>query len=160
MRKPKAPARTTATRKRVASGHALAFEVELPLSVDQATARVMDGLKAEGFGVITRIDAHSVFHEKLGIRFRPYVILGACNPQLAHEALSSRSEVGLLLPCNVTVEQVEEQNSLVRLLNPVSMVQLAGLGKDAKIVDLMTQASERLRRVANELRAHAHTQPL
>lgn len=151
---------TSRATERGTTPHALAFEVELPLTTDQTLARVMDGLKAEGFGVITRIDAHTVFHEKLGISFRPYTILGACNPQLAHEALSSRPEVGLLLPCNVTVEGVDEQSSIVRILDPVSMVHLGGLGKDSTVLALMTRASERLRRVADELRAHAHTLPL
>lgn len=160
MKKSKAPARVTALPEPAPAPQPMAFEVKLPLTTDQALARVMDGLKAEGFGVITRIDAHTVFHEKLGISFRPYTILGACHPQLAHEALSSRPEVGLLLPCNVTVERVDEQHSMVRILNPVSMVHLAGLRTDSTILALMTRASERLRRVADELQAHAHTLPL
>lgn len=135
----------------------LAFEVELPLASEAALARVTDGLKAEGFGIITRIDAHTTFREKLGVTFRPYTILGACNPTLAHQALSIRPEVGLLLPCNVTVESAGDDRSRVRILDPAAMVALGGLGKDREIVALMNDARDRLRRVAGELRAHANT---
>lgn len=157
MTKSKATARTGTKRKPIATHDSLAFEVELPLTYDQAVARVMDGLKAEGFGVITRIDAHTVFQEKLGVSFRPYTILGACNPQLAHEALSSCPEAGLLLPCNVTVERMDERRSMVRILDPVAMAHLDGLATDPKLTELMKRASERLRRVASQLRAHANT---
>ena len=81
----------------------LAFEVQLHEPYFRAVEQVTAALKAEGFGVLTRIDVHTTLKEKLGQEFRPYTILGACNPQLAHRALSRRAEAGLLLPCNVTV---------------------------------------------------------
>lgn len=157
MTKPKTAKRSAPASGRAATSPPLAFEVELPLPSEAAVARVTDGLKAEGFGVITRIDAHTVFHDKLGISFRPYTILGACNPQLAHEALSARPEVGLLLPCNVTVEHAGDRRSLVRILDPAAMVRLGGLEGDPRIVALMEDTGARLRRVASELRAHANT---
>jgi uncharacterized protein (DUF302 family) len=137
-----------------------AFEVELPLAEEAAVARVTGSLKAEGFGVITRIDARAIFDEKLGVSFRPYTILGACNPALAHRALLIRPELGLLLPCNVTVEQTGEDRSLVRILDPAAMLKLGGLKGDQQIEELMTDAGTRLQRVAADLLAHADTKAL
>jgi uncharacterized protein (DUF302 family) len=133
------------------------FEVALPLAFEAAVGRVTDGLKAEGFGVITRMDVKSVLHDKLGVRVRPYTILGACHPRIAHDALAVRSEVGLLLPCNVTVEQTEAQGALVRFLNPLAMLTLGGLEREPRIVALMQETGMSLQRVADALRAHANT---
>ena len=96
----------------------MSFEVRLPAPQPETVGRVIDALMEEGFGVLTRIDIHEAFEEKLGIAFRPYTILGACNPRLAHRALSAAPEVGLLLPCNVTVEEMTGSGSLVRIINP------------------------------------------
>ncbi len=157
MTKPRTVKRAGSARDAAGKSPVVAFEVELPLTTDLAVARVADGLKAEGFGIITRIDAHTVFEEKLGVTFRPYTILGACNPKLAHEALSARPEVGLLLPCNITVESAGPERSLVRVLDPAAMLALGGLEADPKVVALMKEARERLERVVGELRAHANT---
>ena len=94
----------------------MAFELELAMPYEQAVDVVIDELKQEGFGVLTRIDVHDALKEKLDVEFRPYSILGACNPPLAHKALSNRPDVGLMLPCNVVVESVGENRSLVRIL--------------------------------------------
>ena len=91
----------------------LAFEAKLAQPHDRAIETVTAALKSEGFGVLTRIDAHTTFREKLGVEFRPYSILGACNPPLAHRVLSHRAEAGLLLPCNVTVEADGSVNARV-----------------------------------------------
>jgi uncharacterized protein (DUF302 family) len=85
----------------------LAFQVEMSDSFDAALEQVTAALKTQGFGVLTRIDVRSTLKEKLDTDFRPYVILGACNPPLAHQALENEPLVGLLLPCNVTVESTE-----------------------------------------------------
>ena len=133
---------------------ALGMDVRLTtLEPEAAIERVTAALKAQGFGVLTRIDAHSTFQQKLGVSFRPYTILGACNPELAHRTLSHSSMVGLLLPCNVTVEAVPEGGSLVRIANPEAMARMGGLDGDPVIAELMEEAQHRLRRVADALSA-------
>ena len=82
----------------------MAFEVTLHAPYAEALDRVIDALKVEGFGVLTRIDVHDTLKQKLDVDFREYAILGACNPPLAHKALSNRPDAGLMLPCNVIVE--------------------------------------------------------
>ena len=101
----------------------------LHASVDEAETRVREALKKEGFGVLTEIDVKSTLKEKLGVDFRPYRILGACNPPLAHQALSEETEIGLLLPCNVIVYEGDAPGtSVVSVLDPE--LQLAVAGRD------------------------------
>ena len=91
------------------------FEIYLDQSYEQSVSLVTEALQSEGFGVLTSIDVRATLKKKLGEEFRPYVIIGACNPPLAHRALSQDPKVGLMLPCNVTVEALEEGGSLVRI---------------------------------------------
>ncbi len=130
----------------------LAFEVTLPVSYDEALDRVIDALKAEGFGVLTRIDVHDTLKEKLGVEFRDYCILGACNPPLAHRALSHRPEAGLMLPCNVIVEAADG-GALVRIIAPEAMLAAAGFENDEVLAEVGSEADARLRRVADALAA-------
>lgn len=130
----------------------LGFEVRVAASQDEAIERVTEALKAEGFGVLTRIDIDQAFRDKIGAEFRPYTILGACNPQLAHTALTSNPEIGLMLPCNVTVEATDNHGSLVRIINPAVMMQMGELGSDEKVGTVADDATERLQRVAEALR--------
>jgi len=129
----------------------LGFTVTLPVAFDPAMDRTRAALKAEGFGVLSEIDIQAAFKEKLGRDFRRYTILGACNPPLAWDALNANAEVGLLLPCNVTVEEGEGGTTIVRLIDPIQM--LAGAGGEATpaIEHVAEQARARLERVAREL---------
>jgi uncharacterized protein (DUF302 family) len=87
---------------------------------DDAIARVEEALKAEGFGVLTRIDVKETLKAKIGADFRPYTILGACNPALAHEALQLEDKVGTMLPCNVVVQSWGEKETEVAAIDPVA----------------------------------------
>jgi uncharacterized protein (DUF302 family) len=125
--------------------------MSLPLAFEDAIARVTAALAAEGFGVISRIDMDRAFREKLGADFRPYAILGACNPALAMKAVSARPEVGLLLPCNITVEDAGG-SAIVRIVDAAAMMGTAGLNTDPVIAELASDAGARLSRVAAALR--------
>jgi uncharacterized protein (DUF302 family) len=131
----------------------LAIEVTLQESFAEAVEKVQAALKEEGFGVLTRIDIHDAFKEKLGVDFRHYTILGACNPPLAHKALSSRPDVGMMLPCNVTVEEDGQGGSVVRIVDAHSMMSAGGLAGDPVLSEVGEEAAERLGRVAESLRA-------
>lgn len=96
----------------------IGFEAKVNKSLDETIDLVTGLLKTEGFGILTRIDVRATLKEKIGADFRPYVILGACNPTLAHRALEADAWASLLLPCNVTVEQDGDSSSVVRIINP------------------------------------------
>ena len=129
----------------------LGFEVQLDSSYEQALEKVAAALKTEGFGVLTRIDVKATLKEKLGEDFRPYAILGACNPPLAHRALSIDPLAGLMLPCNVTVEESPQGKAIVRIANPETMMQAGSLGDQPDLVSVAKEARLRLERVARKL---------
>jgi uncharacterized protein (DUF302 family) len=130
----------------------LGFDVELPFGFSDAASRVKDALKQEGFGILTEIDLQAAFREKLGREFRPYVILGACNPPLAFSAVNADPSVGLLLPCNVTVESLDERRTLVRLTNPEALLSVSLLGSSPELAGVARDASDRMLRVLNTLK--------
>ena len=129
----------------------MSFDVELPLAFDAAIEAVSAALKEEGFGVLTRVNLHDAFQTKLGKEFRPYAILGACNPTLAFQAISSQPAVGLLLPCNVTVEWVSDGRCLVRIVDPRPMMAAGGMDDEPAIREVAETAHEKLSRVAQAL---------
>ena len=133
--------------------HPLDAPIRLPVGFDAAVARVREALKAEGFGVLTEIDMKAAFREKLQKEFRPYVILGACNPPLAYAALTSDPSVGLLLPCNVTVEAADGGASVVRLSDPHLLLGAGALAENATVRQVADDARARLVRVAAALSA-------
>jgi uncharacterized protein (DUF302 family) len=128
----------------------MAFEVIVNASYAEAVERVIDALQEEGFGVLTRIDVHDTLKAKLDVDFWNYSILGACNPPLAHKALSNRPDAGLMLPCNVIVEEVGD-HTLVRIVDPAAMMQAGGLAGDPVMEEVGGEAGARLRRVADAL---------
>lgn len=128
----------------------MAFEVSVAAPYEDALDRVIASLAEEGFGVLTRIDVHDTFKAKLGVDFRKYAILGACNPPLAHKALSNRPDAGLMLPCNVIVEDAGE-HTLVRIVDPAAMMQAGGLAGDPAMEEVGGEAGARLKRVAEAL---------
>jgi uncharacterized protein (DUF302 family) len=129
----------------------MAYEVTIDAPYEEALPRVIDALKQEGFGVLTRIDVHDAFKEKLGVDFRNYSILGACNPPLAFKALSNRPDAGLMLPCNVIVEE-SGSGTLVRIVDPAAMMQAGGLAGDPVLQEVGGEAEARLKRVAAALK--------
>ncbi|UPJ59266.1 DUF302 domain-containing protein [Bradyrhizobium sp. 192] len=98
------------------------FAKKLDVPFSEAVERTIAALKARGFGVLTRIDVQSTLKEKIGADFRPYVILGACNPKMAHEALKAEDKIGTMLPCNVVVQEVDGGTE-VAAVDPVASMQ-------------------------------------
>ena len=129
----------------------IGFEIKLNQPYLSSLNKVTAALKNEGFGVLTQIDVQSTLKEKLGETFRQYAILGACNPPLAHQALSHDGVVGLLLPCNVTVEADGETRSIIRIINPEVMMAVGELHNDDVIRKIALEARSRLERVAQSL---------
>ncbi|MCB8976472.1 MAG: DUF302 domain-containing protein [Ardenticatenaceae bacterium] len=128
--------------------NALGFDVYMSCSYDDAITAVSDELKKEGFGVLTEIDVKATLKKKLDVDFRPYKILGACNPNLAHKALSLVPQIGLMLPCNVTVSQEADGRTLISIVNPQQML---GVVDHPELEAVACDAEERLRRVASAL---------
>jgi uncharacterized protein (DUF302 family) len=129
---------------------ALAFQAALPIAYGEAIDLVREALKKEGFGVLTQIDVKATIKEKLGEDFRPYVILGACNPPLAHRALQADSLVGVMLPCNVTVEE-HPAGALVTIMNPAAMMGMPPLSENEALIEVAADARARLERVLQAL---------
>ncbi len=126
---------------------AYGFGITLSVPYEQALVRVKEALKAEGFGVLTEIDVRQTLLEKLGEEMEAYMILGACNPQLAHRALMLEPEIGLLLPCNVVV-RAEGANSRVDIADPQAMLGIVG---NEHLDVLASEAKQRLQRALKAL---------
>ena len=127
------------------TAEALGFTVYLDCDFETALIRVTGALKDEGFGVLTEIDVKETLKNKLDVNFRPYKILGACNPPLAYRALNATPEIGLLLPCNVTVAEIENDRILVSLIDPLQMMRVVA---DPALDSVADEAHQRLERVA------------
>ncbi len=119
------------------------FKREIKGDLAAVIERVTGALKAEGFGVLTRIDLHSKIKEKLGKEIRPVVILGACNPQLAFEAYQQNPDVAALLPCNAVVREIEAGRVSVEFAKPSALMEMVG---DQKLVEFARAADAKLQR--------------
>jgi len=124
------------------------FSTNLIGDMSTIEQQVINALKEEGFGVLTEIDVQSTLNEKLGIVQRPYKILGACNPSLAHQALQAEPDIGLLLPCNVVVREEEDTSITVAFMDPEAVLTL--VNRD-DIGQLAKEVKSRLERVKQEL---------
>ncbi len=114
--------------------------IELEMGLDEARGIIEAELKEAGFGVLTEIDVRKTMREKLDVEFRPYVILGACNPQIAHQAFQEELEIGALLPCNVILYQNERGGTNVAIMDPMAALGLtrnSGLTSKAEQVKQM-----------------------
>ena len=121
---------------------------DVQMSFERVLEKTQEALKKEGFGVLTRIDVRATMKEKLGVDFSPFVILGACNPPLAHKALTLEPEVGLLLPCNVVVREVGAGKVRVEAINAGTM---ASLFPGAGLEEVSNEVNARLARVIESI---------
>ena len=124
------------------------FNKTVQADLDEAVERVTAALKEEGFGVLTEIDVKATMKKKLDIDFRPYRILGACNPPFAHKALEAEDKIGTMLPCNVIVQEISPGKSEVAAINPIASMQAV---KNPALEDVATEITERLKRVVAAL---------
>ena len=128
----------------------ISYNATLQTGFDEAIEQVTSALKEEGFGIISRIDMHTTFKEKIDKEIPPHTILGACNPVLAHKAVTALPEASLMLPCNVTV-QLEQEGVVVRIVRPDAMMESVGLEANPAVKAVGDEANERLKRVAESL---------
>jgi uncharacterized protein (DUF302 family) len=129
------------------------LSVEVTLPYETAVERTREELSKEGFGVLTEIDVKATLKQKLDVEFRPYIILGACNPPLAHQALSEETDIGLLLPCNVVVYAADDPaRSVVTAIDPKVQLEVTG---NKEIEPLAAEVKTRLERVLEGVAAAA-----
>jgi uncharacterized protein (DUF302 family) len=122
------------------------FSKTISLSFDEAIIRVTEVLKSEGFGIISEIRMHEKFKEKLGVDFKKYTILGACNPAYALKALQAEDKIGTMLPCNIVVQELSKNNIEVAAVNPIASMmairnpELTGIAKEVtdKLLHVMS----------------------
>jgi len=124
------------------------FHTQPDGNFEQVIDKVTEGLKKEGFGVLTDIDVAATFKAKLDIERRPYRILGACNPALANQAISADSDIGLLLPCNVVVREEDDGRVSVAFMDPVAVLELVDR---PEVSTLAREVRSRLERVRDRL---------
>ena len=124
------------------------FSKTVALPFDEAVQKLVGALKTEGFGIITEIDVRDTFKKKLGVDFRNYRILGACNPALAHEALQLEDKVGTMLPCNVVVQDAGDGRTEIAAIDPVASMQAID---NPALKRAAEQVRSRLERVVEQL---------
>lgn len=117
-------------------------------SFNEAIEKVTEELKKEGFGVLTEIDVKETFKKKIDVDFRNYKILGACNPKFAHQALSVESQLGVLLPCNVVVQEMEDGKVVVSAMNPMEALKVVN---NPEMNNIVLTVAEKINNVINNL---------
>jgi len=128
----------------------LGFQTTLPISQMEAIEKVTAALKVEGFGILTEIDVKATMKKKLEVDVAPYMILGACNPNLAHRAMQAVPEVGLLLPCNVIVYETGAGQTTISIIDPIAMMSVVD---NPTLAEVANEARARLERVSAALQA-------
>jgi len=121
---------------------------KLNTSFDEALIKVTEALKSEGFGVLSEINLHEKLKEKLNVDFRRYKILGACNPAFAYKALQSEDKVGTMLPCNVVIQELAEDEIEVAAVDPVASMMAIN---NSSLENIATEVQEKLKRVISSL---------
>ncbi len=129
----------------------MSVDVTVKGQMDEVIEKVTEVLKEQSFGILTRIDVDMTLKDKIGVDFRPYAILGACNPALAYQALTARPDVGLMLPCNVVVDQNAPDACLVRFIDPGAMMGFGDLGEDETLSRVGAEAAKKIRSAAAAL---------
>lgn len=125
-----------------------AFSKEVNLSYEQALEKVTQELKKEGFGIITEIDVKATMKKKSGVDYRPYKILGACNPKFAHKALEAEEQIGLMLPCNVIVYENNSGKTVVSAVDPVSAM---GAVENSELEEIAKSIQAKLKKVIDQI---------
>lgn len=125
------------------------IKTEMKGNIEEAITKVTEALLSEGFGVLTRVDLHAKIKEKIDKDILPAVILGACNPKMAHEAYTANPDVAALLPCNVVVRELPSRNISVELTKPSALMEMLG---DIKLREIALGADEQLERVIQSLK--------
>lgn len=133
--------------REIHSGLTYGYERTVSVPFEQAVERAREALKAEGFGVLCEIDIKQKLKEKLGVEFHNYVILGACNPQLAYRTLQEELNIGLLLPCNVVVYE-KDGSSTVAAIDAAKMLSVVG---NARLESVATEVNDKLRRAVDNM---------
>ena len=124
------------------------FDKKLEFSYEKAMAKVIEELKKEGFGILTEIDVKETLKKKLNVDFRKYAILGACNPPFAYEALQAEEKIGLMLPCNVVVQETADGKIEVSAIDPVASMQAI---ENPKLQEVAQQVRAKLKKVIDQV---------
>ena len=124
------------------------FSKKLDMTMDEALPKVTDALKEKGFGVLTTIDVSDTLKKKIDVDYHPYVILGACNPQFAYQALTHENKIGTMLPCNVIVQAVDGGGVEVSAVDPMASMQAV---ENPALAGIATEVQKLLREMVEEL---------